>query len=322
MGCFLILKPVVAEQQVYRVKRSGETISAPAVNDPAPSKPITEGQASPSPMPVVAQPPGPGPMGSIPPVAPSKRPSVPVYEWESDRTKVTKTGAPKPTYATPTHYVNHEVFDSILEKYVNKNGWVDYRGLKRDKWAKAKLEAYVKDLAEMDPSTLEDDSDRIASWLNLYNAMVLQELLKHYPVKNLMRIPDFFGKRRFKVGGEEMSLIEIDREIFKKQIREPRTVLARVNGAASGPRLMREAFSGSKLEKQLEERTWKFLVNRANVDFEPQTKTLILNPTFLWYQEEFGDLLLFLKSYLDLMPTVYNITYRGYDWALNDEKLH
>ncbi len=307
-----------AQDKVYRIKRSGENAlpapSAPAPEATLPSEPEASEESS------VDS--GLAPMGSIPPIKSAPRAPAMLYKWQHDRTKTVKTQVRKQPLVAPSDYIIHEVFDSILRKYVNKHGWVDYRGLKRDKRAVENLNRYVTDLAKINPSTLTDPSDRITAWLNLYNAMVLQELLKNYPVKNVMRIPDFYGKRQFKVGDKEYSLIEIDREIFMKEIREPRTVLARVNGASSGPRFMREAFSVIKLEKQLEDRTWKFLLDRNNVDFEPRTKTLILNTTFLWYQEEFGDILPFLQSYLDLIPTVHQITYRGYDWALNDEKLH
>jgi hypothetical protein len=152
--------------------------------------------------------------------------------------------------------------------------------------------------------------------------MILLEILKFYPIKSLMQIPDFYGKPRFNVGGQTLSLLQIEKEIFQEKLHEPRAVLARVNGASSGPRLLREPFRPVKIDEQLDERTWKFLTDRDNVDFDSRTKTLQLNPTFLWYQDEFGDLLEFLRSYLDLLPKYFIVSYHGYDWKLNDEKLH
>ncbi|HCU25249.1 MAG TPA: hypothetical protein DF383_09535, partial [Deltaproteobacteria bacterium] len=113
----------------------------------------------------------------------------------------------------PPVYLNHEVLTEVLKKYVSKSGWVDYRGLKRDKEATEQLGAYVRDLAALNPSTLQDPQDRLAAWLNLYNAMVIQEVLKYYPIENLLKIRDYYGARRFKIGDKSWSLLEIEEEI-------------------------------------------------------------------------------------------------------------
>lgn len=218
--------------------------------------------------------------------------------------------------------MDHSVLGQVLKKYVTKSGWFNYRGLLRDKWSRRDLEAYVAELSAMDPSTLEDPMDRLAAWLNLYNSMIILDILKHYPVKSLMQIPDFFAKPRFQIGSKTFSLLQIEKEIFHEQLHEPRTILARVNGATSGPKLMREPFKATKIDEQLDEQVFKFLTDRENVRFNTSTKTLELNPTFLWYQEEFGDLMGFLRSYLDLLPKYFQVAYKSYDWELNDEKLH
>ena len=222
----------------------------------------------------------------------------------------------------PEQYLDHSVLGSVLKKYVTKSGWVNYRGLLRDKWARADLEAYVKELSAMDPGTLTDPLDKLAAWLNLYNSMIILEILKFYPITNLMQIPDFYGKPRFHIGQKDYSLLEIEQEVFQKDLHEPRTILARVNGSSSGPRMLREPFKATTVDEQLDERALKFLTDHDNVDFNPQTKVLKLSAIFLWYQEEFGDLLAFLRSYLDLLPQYFIVNYSGYDWKLNDEKLH
>ncbi len=184
------------------------------------------------------------------------------------------------------------------------------------------LENYVRDLSRINPSTLEGPQDCLASWLNLYNAMVILEVLKHYPVKNMMQIKNFFGVPIIEVGGEKLSLMDIENKIFRDALREPRAVFARANGSTSGGRLGKVPFTALKVEEQLEERTFKFLTDKQNVDYDPRRKLLTLSAAFLWYQEEFVDLNEFLRSYLDLLPKYYQISFRGYDWKLNDEKLH
>ena len=232
---------------------------------------------------------------------------------------------PKPVLVpkkAPVDYVNHEVFDRILYRYVSKAGWFDYRSMKRDKEAMENLEAYVKDLIALNPGTLPDPQDKLASWLNLYNAMVLLEILKHYPLENLLKIPDYYGARRFKIGEKAYSLMDLEDVIFRQELQEPRTVFARVNGASSAPRFPKEAFAGDKIDRQLEDRTLAFFKEPENLHFDTRRRVLLLNATLLWYEREFVDLKGFLGNYLSGLPPVYNITFRGYDWKLNDSKLH
>ncbi len=333
------------ESQVYRVKRSGEQAS-PLVEESAlpaagPGDPVlplspnpSAGQEATQQSPEVdcgllgLEPAPPGYMGAggLPCWVPGEEKRLPaaaeemqLYQWQYNRAEQSR---PAQKLIRPEEYLNHEVLDRILKKYVTKSGWVDYRGLQRDKKARENLGFYVEDLCHLNPSTLKDPLDRIAAWLNLYNALVIQEVLKRYPIKNLMEVPNFFGEPRFTIGEEKMSFIDIEKKVFLEQIRDPRTVFARANGASSGPRLLKGAFSPLKIEAQLEDRTWKFLMDRANVDFDPRRRILTLNQAFMWYQEEFVDLGLFLRTYLDLLPQYAQIFYRGYDWKLNDEKLH
>jgi hypothetical protein len=309
-GGFLIPKGLAQEAgKVYRIKRSGESAALPV------ARPQKTTQETPTPSPSDSD--SSSRMIAVP-ASPSREKAV-YYQWnQGDRRTVKR----HEKLIQPANYLDHSVFDGILRKYIDKHGWVNYRRLKRDKHAMADLKAYVEDLSALNPSTLEDPADRLAAWLNLYNALVLQEILKHYPVKNALQIPDFYGKRRFVIGDKNWSLLEIEEKIFRQEIREPRAVLARVTSASGAPRFMQEAFSASRIEEQLEDRTWKFLLNRNNVDYNPKTRTLILSSLFLWYQKEFGDTILFLRTYLDKLPKLFNVGYRGFDWTLNDEKLH
>jgi hypothetical protein len=298
--------PVHGEESVYRVKRSGEAApEAPRPEEP----PVTSGGETTSP----ANPIIPEQAEQLPPEA------AQLVIWNQSSPKQVRRYE---RVVEPNQYLDHSVLGQVLKKYVTKNGWVNYRGLLRDKWARRDLEAYVSELSAMDPSTLTDPLDKLAAWLNIYNSMIILEILKYYPIQNLMQIPDFYGKPRFHIGQKDYSLLEIEQEIFQKNLHEPRAILARVNGSSSGPRLLREPFKATLIDQQLDERTFKFLTDPDNMSFDPKSQVLKLNPTFLWYQDEFGDLLGFLRSYLDLLPKYFIVSYRGYDWKLNDEKLH
>lgn len=284
------------------MKRSGETTG------------VSHRRLPPAPEPV-----SPSAEPQVPPENAPRQDAVQLYQWQKDEKELLDR---ERIPVVPENFVDHEVWGKVLKEAISKSGWVDYRKLKRQKKTQRLLDAYVQDLSVLDPSTLADPKDRLASWLNLYNAMVLREILQHYPVKNILQIKDFFGKKRFKIGEKEYSLLEIEEKIFKEELGEPRALFARVNGASSGPRLAEHPYDPLKIEEQLEEATWKFLTNPANVRFDRNVKVLYLNPLLLWHQEDFVSLPAFLHTYLDLLPKYYGVAYTGYDWKLNDVRLH
>ena len=78
---------------------------------------------------------------------------------------------------------DHSAFDALLRKYV-KDGMVDYKGLLKDR---AALDGYLKALAGADEKQLEGASkaEKLAFFINAYNAITLERILDHYPVKSI-----------------------------------------------------------------------------------------------------------------------------------------
>src|SRR5262245_44788251 len=69
-------------------------------------------------------------------------------------------------------------FDEVLDAYV-RDGEVYYRALKLER---AKLDSYIGSLAAVAESRLSRE-DRIALWMNAYNALVLQTVIDQYPIQ-------------------------------------------------------------------------------------------------------------------------------------------
>lgn len=249
-------------------------------------------------------------------------PGLPVLQAPPPRPTLSPEEVLRLANQNDNQYVNHEALGDILKKYVSKSGWVDYRALKADKEAVENLNLYINDLSALDPSSLPEARDRLASWLNLYNAVVIRDILKVYPVNSLLKIKDWFGAKRFKIGETEYSLIEVEEEVFRKELNDSRTVLARVNGGTSGPRMLKEPFQAAKVDEQLDERVLTFLKDTNNLRYNAKTKTVALSSIFMWYRKDFPDLAAFLKAYLDGLPQNFLWEYGGFDYKLNDAKLH
>jgi len=310
--------------QPYRIKKSGEVAPAAGPTTLAPERQAPIPQAPPPSL--GAGIPSQAEIQQILQVSPKSLKSLPLgppeqqFEWVREiPAEVTKTES-QPQPEVP--YLNHEVLSEILKKYVTKSGWFNYRKLRADKDDLALLHAYIKDVIALNPSTLVEPKDRLAAWLNLYNALVVDELLKQREVNSLLKLPKFFSEQRYLIGEKKYSLMDLEEQVFRKELQEPRTIFARVNGASSGPKLSREAFDARKIDEQLEAKVFEFLGDTQNVRFDPKRKILMLNPIFLWYQEDFVDLRVFLSTYLNLLPKYFQVAFGGYDWKINDERLH
>lgn len=243
---------------------------------------------------------------------------------------VTQTSTPTSTapllLPISTEPISHKVFSQILQKYVNKQGLVDYSGLKRDKDAQANLKAYLDDLMKIDGSELEPVTERMAYWLNLYNGLVIQEVLKNYPVQTVSQIPHFFDGQRYEIAGfnagKKVSLLDIE-GYFHDRFNEPRLHLMRVNGALSSPPMMREAYEGPTIERKLEDQTTAFLKDTLKNNYDARHGVFLISPLFLWFQEDFERYAISPEAFVTRrvnMPPNTRIQYMGFDWKLNDTK--
>lgn len=229
---------------------------------------------------------------------------------------------------TPSLALDHSAFTDVLKKYVSKNsGLVDYRSFKRDKETIQKLDAYVADMLKIDGFALEPIQERKAYWLNLYNALILKEVIHRYPINLTAEINHFFDDKRYEIAGfknERVSLLDLEQKVFVERLNDPRTHLARVNGAMSGPVFKQEAFQSASVDKVLEEITMSFLTDSSKNFYDAQRKIFFVSPLFLWFQEHFGrwefSNRMFIQKRLQGLPPNFRLEFMGFDWKLNDTR--
>ncbi|HKL40494.1 MAG TPA: DUF547 domain-containing protein, partial [Cryomorphaceae bacterium] len=82
--------------------------------------------------------------------------------------------------------VSHSTWDSLLKKHVNDQGMVDYKGFINDS---TKLNRYLDLLENNHPNEKNWTRDeRLAYWINAYNAFTIKLVTKHYPVESIKDI--------------------------------------------------------------------------------------------------------------------------------------
>lgn len=234
---------------------------------------------------------------------------------------------PESESAPAVKTLNHVVFSELLERYVDKKGLVNYRGFKRDKEALARLEAYIQDMVKVDGFKLEPIQEVEAYWLNLYNALVLNEVLKHYPIQTVAQIPKFFDGPRYEVAafpGQKLSFLDFEKKVFKEKIPDPRLHLLRVNASMSSAPLLKEAYNGATFNQKAEAVVLAFLLDFSKNYYDPTRNIFYASPLFLWFDEDFRIWTVsnrfFISIRLPKLPRNFNLRFMGYDWKLNDEK--
>src|SRR5579859_6735396 len=91
-----------------------------------------------------------------------------------------------PAAGPPLHF--YRDYAKVLKAYVDAKGGVDYPGLLANRGL---LDKSLQQFGALDAKTFQGwgEKDRIAFYLNAYNARTLQAILGHYPVQSIKDIP-------------------------------------------------------------------------------------------------------------------------------------
>jgi len=75
---------------------------------------------------------------------------------------------------------HHALLTALLGEHVHY-GRVDYAALQND----PRLDSYLAQLVATDPDTIANRDDRLALWLNAYNAYTLKVIVDNYPIDSI-----------------------------------------------------------------------------------------------------------------------------------------
>ena len=203
------------------------------------------------------------------------------------------------------------------------------------------LDGYLKKMAALPVANLKSREDKLAYWINLYNACTLRVILDSYPLQAGSKVDQISLKgpqgeawsiwqKPFCQGaGKTWTLDQIEKEILLGELKEPLVHFAINCGALSCPNLRPEAYQPSRVISQMEEQARKFLADASRNQFDRNKKVIRLSMIFGWYGEDFlkaadGSLVKYLQRYVarDLRQWITDpqlaIEYLEYDWTLND----
>lgn len=242
--------------------------------------------------------------------------------------------APKPplaahhaAVAAPTA-IDHAAFDKLLKKHVSDKGLVDYKGFKADQTA---FNQYLDMLSKNAPASSWSKQEQMAYWINAYNAYTIRLVLDHYPVQSIkdigskIKIPFVttpWAIKFFSIGGDKMSLDNIEHGTLRKKFDDPRIHFALVCASISCPRLRNEAYTAAKLDSQLDDQGRDFLNNPAKNKIGKSSAQL--SRYFDWYKGDWSKNGQSVAKWVNKFSTAKMtdatpVTYLDYNWSLNQQ---
>ncbi|WP_298237789.1 DUF547 domain-containing protein [uncultured Algibacter sp.] len=221
------------------------------------------------------------------------------------------------TTVNKTEISNHSSYNALLYKYVSNEGNVNYDALKKDD-AKS-LRDYIVSLGKNLPNESWSKEEKLAFWINAYNALTIDLILRNYPINSIKDIKDPWDQRLWKFGKKWYNLNDIEHQILRK-MNEPRIHFAIVCASFSCPKLQNEAFTAINLEKQLTSATKEFLNDSKRNQIG--ANSIKLSKIFQWFAKDFkqdGSLIVFLNLYSDIKisPNAKK-RFMDYNWNLNE----
>ena len=223
--------------------------------------------------------------------------------------------------------VKHELWDSLLKKHVNVDGFVDYKGIRKDS---VKLNEYLALLASAHPNKNWSRNEQMAYWINAYNAYTVQLVASHYPVesiKDIRRGVPFINSvwdiQFIEIEGKEYDLNNLEHGILRSQFKDARIHFAINCASFSCPKLRTEAYVAEKLEEQLEDAATQFINDPdRNIITSEQAE---ISSIFSWFRSDFkrdaGSVRAYINQYAETpLSKEGALKYMPYNWSINDQK--
>ena len=231
---------------------------------------------------------------------------------------------------------SHSAFDSVLKQYVVVNGpqsAVRYGEIKKNP---DQLNSYIRELEAVSAEEFSKWSEpqQIAFLINAYNALTIKLILTKYPdLKSIKDLGGFFSGpwkiKFFTLFGEKHHLDHIEHEVLRVDYNEPRIHFALVCASIGCPPLITEAYTGDRLDEQLNRSMISFLRDPERNRYDQADKTLYLSSIFKWFSEDFTKVKPSVEAYVApwitddkaaqqlIASEKVDVEYLDYDWLLN-----
>jgi hypothetical protein len=244
--------------------------------------------------------------------------------------------------AEPGFDHEHRLWSNVLTEFVSADR-VDYLELSN---RREDLDRYLLGITAVDPSEFEPwtKEQRLAFWINAYNAFTVHAALANYPLDGIDSLRDVGGKQSGKLWKEKnlrlgrlipghgeaaISLDEILELVLRPRFKDARVHAALSNGCLGSPALRARAFMPSDLNRQLSEAARAWLADPLRTRFSKAQRLVETSSAFDAYRDDFvresGSVEAWIARYAPqderawlAAPEGFRRTSLAFDWKLND----
>lgn len=222
--------------------------------------------------------------------------------------------------------IKHDLFTEVLNEHVNQEGFVNYDGLAADR---SGLDEYLKMLRSNHPGSNWTEEEKLAYWINAYNAFTLEIVLDHYPLESIRHIRRWslpfinsvWDIKFIDIQEETYSLNNIEHDILRIEFGEPRIHFAINCASYSCPKLLNEAYSADKLEEQLQAQAIDFINDPLRNKISKDKAEI--SQIFLWFKGDFtkdGSVMEYVNQFAET-PSAGGVkpSHLEYNWDLNKQ---
>jgi hypothetical protein len=242
--------------------------------------------------------------------------------------------------SSPELTIAYDDWASTLERFVDESGLVDYAGLRQDRDA---LDRFLDQVGRVSPRNNPDlfssEDEALAYFINVYNALTFQGVLGLDPDTDTVWGATgtglkFFGLNKYKIGGETLSLKQLEDDWIRADFGDPR-IHAALNCASLGcPRLPQEPFLPATLDQQLDAAMTEFVNQSRVVKVSTDGKSVSMSKIFDWFRDDFlayeraagnpgATVIDYINRYRaesDQIPVDAEASFPGYDKRLNRQE--
>lgn len=155
------------------------------------------------------------------------------------------------------------------------------------------LEQYLTQLSAINIDNYNRD-EQLAYWVNLYNALTVNTVLHHYPVKSILKInisPGWFdigpwNAKLITVNGISLTLNDIEHRIIRPIWNDPRTHYLLNCASYSCPNLQKTTYTGDNIHQLLNNSAKEYVNDHRGIAI--QSDSLIVSQIYSWYRSDFG----------------------------------
>lgn len=233
-------------------------------------------------------------------------------------------------------------YGTLLQKYVNQEGLVDYVGLNNERKV---LDGVLLAMAKLDPKDWKEEQ-KLAFWINAYNVSMLFNILEKYDEIKDGLVTDqgdlFFKRRKFDLAMQQVSLDELENSILRRQpVIEnisteklwPEIHVALCCAAQSCPPLLSRVWKADTVVADLDKRMREIANNESFVSLE--NGKVSITTLADWFHDDFkvdgktvGDFFAdritgkpeLVKALREAGDDKTKLSFKPYDWRLNEWK--